>query len=382
MSSENNFGENNDSNSNQDSTLVGNECYTERTDDTTNQILEEMSEGMIYLISNEKAKIAKDKGELLAKKSAFQALCNRKLQEHENNVKNFELRVNKAKAILSDKKIIDLDIGGMIKLSTSYSTLTKYPQSALAVMFSNKYHLNMKDSRVFIDRDSGPFVQLINYLRNGVIPSFNNEQESSLFHEECEYWQIPHEESHQKYSAFTFDQKWCAETLSLDPSQKKITKNNVQHGIIFCTPELSKENPYVEFKILINVASKGKSILYVGVVDKSKYKYTDLLSTFWKDSPSSYYWDVWNTKLIKTDQNGVNIDTMQGYGCRCDDFMMTIGIKYDADCKSISFYKNNYCLGTAFTNVEDKLTPSLDIWFQSGTVEITPNSMPNAKKYL
>ena len=42
------------------------------------------------------------------------------------------------------------------------------------------------------------------------------------------------------------------------------------------------------------------------------------MSTFWKDSPSSYYWDVWNTKLIKTDDNGSQIGSIGGYGCQCE----------------------------------------------------------------
>ncbi len=44
----------------------------------------------------------------------------------------------------------------------------------------------------------------------------------------------------------------------------------------------------------------------------------DLVSTFWKDSPSSFYWDVWNTKLIKTDENGVQTGSIIGYGCQCE----------------------------------------------------------------
>jgi hypothetical protein len=42
------------------------------------------------------------------------------------------------------------------------------------------------------------------------------------------------------------------------------------------------------------------------------------VSTFWKDSPSSYYWDVWNSKLIKTDDNGIQVGSVSGYGCSCE----------------------------------------------------------------
>lgn len=75
----------------------------------------------------------------------------------------------------------------------------------------------------------------------------------------------------------------------------------------------------------MNIPSRGKNHLFVGLVDKSKYKYdhlsrktNNIVSTFWKDSPSSYYWDVWNSKIIKTDENGIQTFSIGGYGCPCE----------------------------------------------------------------
>ena len=68
----------------------------------------------------------------------------------------------------------------------------------------------------------------------------------------------------------------------------------------------------------MNIPCRGKSHLFIGLVDKTKYKYENLVSTFWKDSPSSFYWDVWNTKLIKTDENGIQVGSVSGYGCQCE----------------------------------------------------------------
>ena len=73
---------------------------------------------------------------------------------------------------------------------------------------------------------------------------------------------------------------------------------------MFCKYPLDIFNPYVEFKVKIDAVFRGKSHLFAGLVDKSKYRFENLISTFWKDSPASYYWDIWNTKLVKTDENG------------------------------------------------------------------------------
>lgn len=139
----------------------------------------------------------------------------------------------------------------------------------------------------------------------------------------------------------------------------------------------------------MNIPSRGKSHLFIGLVDKTKYKYDMLISTFWKDSPSSYYWDVWNTKLIKTDENGIQVGSVSGYGCQCEgngmnkiEYETKIGIKYDHRNKSVSFLKNGISQGVAFRNVPSGLTPSLDIWFESGTIEILKNTVNIEKSYI
>ncbi|EGC36135.1 hypothetical protein DICPUDRAFT_91894, partial [Dictyostelium purpureum] len=66
-----------------------------------------------------------------------------------------------------EEKIIKLDIGGKF-YSTTISTLTKFPDSMLGVMFSGRYELPRdKDGRVFIDRDGKLFGYILSYLRDG-----------------------------------------------------------------------------------------------------------------------------------------------------------------------------------------------------------------------
>jgi hypothetical protein len=50
------------------------------------------------------------------------------------------------------------------------------------------------------------------------------------------------------------------------------------------------------------------------------------------------------------------------------------------------FINNGYFLGTAFRDVEsgynNALTPSLDLWFENGSVELLSNDKPSPKEYL
>jgi hypothetical protein len=48
----------------------------------------------------------------------------------------------------------------------------------------------------------------------------------------------------------------------------------------------------------------------------------------------------------------------------------------------VSFFKNGISQGVAFRNVPNGMTPSLDIWFESGTIEILKNSVNIEKSYI
>ena len=80
--------------------------------------------------------------------------------------------------------------------------------------------------------------------------------------------------------------------------------------------------------------------MFVGMVDITKQRPENLTSTFWKDSPSSIYWDVWLLKLVSIDANGQQSGTVFGYGCKCEDKVTRIVILYDARSRSVSFFKN------------------------------------------
>ena len=102
-----------------------------------------------------------------------------------------------------------------------------------------------------------------------------------------------------------------------------------------------------------------------------------IASTFWKDSPSSIYWDVWSLKLVSIDENGLQSGTVFGYGCKCEEMTTRLGILYDARNRTVSFFKNGINQGVAFTNIASGMRPSLDVWFQTGEIEILPARYPS-----
>jgi hypothetical protein len=59
-----------------------------------------------------------------------------------------------------------------------------------------------------------------------------------------------------------------------------------------------------------------------------------------------------------------------------------LGIYYNADNKSVSFYKNGINQGVAFNGVKENLTVSLDVWFEYGTIEIIKTITPKQNNYI
>jgi len=61
----------------------------------------------------------------------------------------------------TENNIIDLDIGGTHKVTTTRATLCTYKDSTLAAMFSGRHQMSMHNGRVFIDRDGETFCSVI-----------------------------------------------------------------------------------------------------------------------------------------------------------------------------------------------------------------------------
>lgn len=88
-------------------------------------------------------------------------------------------------------EIIDLNIGGTHKITTSRKTLTSVKDSSLAAMFSGRFPLTKHNGRVFIDRDGEAFCNLLSFLRTGRVPILGNQTQEHAFYDELDYWMVP-----------------------------------------------------------------------------------------------------------------------------------------------------------------------------------------------
>jgi len=88
----------------------------------------------------------------------------------------------------------------------------------------------MHNGRVFLDRDGETFGYVLQFLRNGKVPLFDNKIKENAFYEELDYWQIPIDnncgQNDGNEDMQTFDVNWCAPTLDLSADFKKLKKND------------------------------------------------------------------------------------------------------------------------------------------------------------
>eukprot|EP00826_Nyctotherus_ovalis_P033788 TRINITY_DN2753_c0_g1_i12.p1 TRINITY_DN2753_c0_g1~~TRINITY_DN2753_c0_g1_i12.p1 ORF type:complete len:440 (+),score=110.94 TRINITY_DN2753_c0_g1_i12:160-1479(+) len=333
----------------------------------------EAADEILYNLSNENAKIDKVKNELKTQKELFDKYLAEEKQNQAAEREKWEENRRKA-AKLFGQDVIELNVGGTHKLVTTKATLCKAQGSTLAAMFNGKHKLKLHKGQVFIDRDGDTFSKVLSYLRNDKVPLLKDELEKALFREELNYWAIPY--NSPAAAKMLFDSQWCASSLRLESTNTVISKRTLQHGTVYCASPLTPQRPYVEFKVTVNAdVQTQKANVFIGLVDRARHDPGNLLSTFWKDSPCSFYWDVWNYKLIKVNENGVQTGIVGEYGCKCkNENTNIIGMSYDHKKRTVTFYKNGICLGVGFHNVPNNLYPAVDLWFEAGQVEIMNRS--------
>ena len=140
---------------------------------------------------------------------------------------------------------------------------------------------------------------------------------------------------------------------------------------------------YVQIQLIllkiIKKINKKKQII-IGLINKNTFKIENLNKNFCKDFSNCFYWDVFNKKLIKTNEFGNKIDYFFGYGCDCENDEFYLGIKFDYVQRNVSFYKNKICMGIAFSNVDSNLNPFVNLMFQEGIVEIVDENNNNDER--
>ena len=121
-------------------------------------------------MQQEKADLKKEEEKMRESIQADVDKTEKELQEKRDEVaaemKDWEEEKERVKQTKVFDKVITLNVGGT-RYTTTLSTLTKYPDSMLGVMFSGRHDLpQQEDGSYFIDRDGEVFKYILMYLRD------------------------------------------------------------------------------------------------------------------------------------------------------------------------------------------------------------------------
>ena len=343
-----------------------------------------MFNALIILLNLEKKKL-KEKHEKLKKiKNNFFLFKQKEIKILEGLKTKFKNKINKNNKNLKENEIIELNISGIKEISTTRNTLRKFKNSVLSICFSGKIKLPSFKGKIFIDREPQPFINLINFLRTGKFPVFENFEEEKLFFDELNFWKISiNNNNNNNLNQFYFDCDLCSNSINFINNKKIIKTNSNKNAIAIINNNFDFYNNFIEFKIKINKknSNKKKQIL-IGLINKNNFNIENLNKNLNKnfDFSNSFYWDVFNKKLIKTNEFGNKIDYFFGYGCDCENDEFYLGIKFDYVQRNVSFYKNKICMGIAFSNVDSNLNPFVNLMFQEGIVEIVDENNNNDER--
>ena len=117
---------------------------------------------LLYILSCENERVSEEKSRLISDKKNFEETISKERQKLFKEKLNFEKNLKMLKKLTSND-IIELNIGGVEKITTTIQTLTSVP-SALSAMFSGRHELIKHEGKIFIDRDPVAFKLIVEYL--------------------------------------------------------------------------------------------------------------------------------------------------------------------------------------------------------------------------
>lgn len=296
--------------------------------------------------------------------------------------KSYESKcINENKNILSKDNIIEIEFSNNEIIKTNIKDLIKYPYSKLASYFSCLNKIPKRNNHYFLDRNYNSFIQLLDYLKNEKIPKFNTQVEKNNFFDELSYWGI--NLKIEKKDSLIFDPNFCPNYFSINKNNNILQKSNKLRGIVLLKRKLSINNPFIEFYIsLVNLYNNNNKI-YLALIDSNKFKPKYLTSSFDKDVPYVFLWDIFGNKIYKQNLEKIkHLDLNKSCKCYLNYQVNKFGLKYDHLENSIELFRNDINLGVIIKNIPSLLTPAIEINVENCKIQLLNNNVQQEKIFI
>ena len=301
-----------------------------------------------------------------------------KKEELKNSYESNYSKENKD-LILEDNSI-EIEFSDNEIVKAKLNDLLKYPYSKMASYFSSLNRIPKRNNHIFLDRNSDIFKKVLEFLKTEKFPKFKSQYEKNNFFDELKYWDI--KLKIEKKEKLTFDSNFCPTYFTVNKSYDILQKKNRSRGIVLLKRRLNLNNPFIEFYIsLPNVSNYNK--LNLALIEQLKFKPKYLTSSFDKDVPFVFMWDIFGNKLYR--KNGEKIKVMDlNKSCVCyKNFQVNkFGLKYDHLKNNLELFRNDINLGIIVENIPPFLTPAIEINVEECKIQLLNNNIQQEKIFI
>ena len=264
-----------------------------------------------------------------------------------------KLYLNEKDEIKKEKEEIQIEFSTGEIIKEEKKILAKYPNSILAACINNKISLPKRKNSIFLDRNYIDFKLVLYFLKKSKLPKFKNIIEEKSFFKEMDFWKIPIKLSSKKF--LQFDMIYTPSFFKIDKSLTYLTKTNNFHGITLLNKTLKATSPYIEFIIFLNEPFKIKKKFFIGLVDKKNFNKNHINCSFEdKTAPFIFYWDVYQSIIIKNKNNNkTRFELERSCLCSLNNSEIKFGIKYDLNKYFPLFFKEPESHGFFSAEMDD-----------------------------
>ena len=307
------------------------------------------------------------------------------LTQYKKKKKEFEISykskfLDGIKDKLSDDKTIEIEFSDNKIIKCDLKDLIKYPYSKLSTYFTSLENIPKRNGRFFLDRNHETFLKVLDFIKTEKIPNFAKTSGKKEFIDELNYWGI-NIKIEQKENLI-FDKNFCPKYFLLNKTGNILQKGNHFSGIVLLKRQLSYNNPFIEFYISIENTNINHKI-YFALVDSTKFKTKYLSSSFNKNVPFVFLWDIFGNKLFRPNgENAKNMELNKKCKCYLNYNVTKFGLKYNHFENSVELFRNDINLGIEIKNIQPFLTPAIEINVEECKIQLLNNNEQQGKIFI
>ena len=281
---------------------------------------------------------------------------------------------------ISEDNNLEIEFSNNKIIKANLNDLIKYPYSKLASYFISINKIPKRNNHIFLDRNYNIFMQLLEFLKTEKIPNFNTIFDKNDFFDELNYWGI--KLKIEKKQPLIFDSNYCPNYFTINKNNNILQKSNKSRGIVLLKRQLNLNNPYIEFYIsMSNLYNYNK--IYLALIELIKFKSKYLTSSFDKDVPFVFLWDIFGNKIYKRNGEKIkSIDLSKSCKCYLKFQVNKFGLKYDHLTNSIELFRNDLNLGVVVKNIVPFLTPAIEINVEDCKIQLLNNNVQQEKIFI